>query len=333
MKKLLFVLLLLAPLSFAAWVSVAAMAVMVSVVILAAVYGVAIGIESEELKVLSKDEFFQLIVLVLLIAVFFIGDGMLNAISTNSAFTQGQPTIQDAAIVSLDETYDKLSLNLEKIASSDVNVAKEASRTLSCYITGGGYSVSACGGFTMLGTPFSFAGSLTAYAIAEVSAVKQLVIIARDYALALLLPIGIILRTFRFSRGAGGFLIALGISLYLLVPAGIVFVDMLNEQFLSDPVSSEYTEDDPSALSFGDPDSSSSFTGCEAGMPWGDYNEDRAIDAYQKLRTQLKYYLYIGLLKATLGPVVALLLFIGGLRALSSIFGMEVDVSPISRFV
>ena len=329
MKKLLLVLLLV-PVAFAAWQSVAAMAILVSVTMLAAVFAVGMGIESQMLKALSKDEFYQLIALALMIVALVSADGILNVLSQHSALTRGQPTLQDAAIVSLNETYERLDNALGKLGQSDNNLATEASRALSCTLSGGGYTVSACGGFTMLGTPFSLGGSIMGYGIAEVSAAKRLITVSKDYALALLLPLGIVLRTFRFSRGAGGFLIAFAISAYIFAPAGIVFVDMLNDQFASFvPESgtsyydaSEYT-DELKVIS----------AECEPGMPWGGFNEGRAIDAYDDLRVELKKYIYLVLLKATLGPVIALLLFVGGLKALTGLFGAEVDVSAIARFV
>ncbi len=329
MKKISFALLLLVPLAFAAWQSVAATAIMISIIMLAAVFAVGFGIESEELKVLSKDELYQLIVLVLMMIALLGTDGILNVISQSSAFTRGQPTLQDAAMVSLEETHNTLAEYLGVIAATDNNIAKEASKATSCTLSGGGYTVSACGGFTMLGTPFSMSGSIVGYAIAEVAAIKHIVAVSKDYALVLLLPLGIILRTFRFSRGAGGFLMALGISAYIFIPAGIVFVDMLNDHFVDDPESGseEYIDGTPSVLSF------NITSECEPGMPWGGFNEGRATAAYNTLRNELKKYMYVALLKATLGAVTALLFFIGGLRALTALFGAEVDVSAIARFV
>jgi len=321
LKTLLFALLFV-PLAFAAWQSVAAMAFMIAAILLAAVYGIAIGIQSEELKALGREEFFQLLALLIMMAVLVGTDGLLSEISKNSALTNGQPTIQDAAIVSLNDTQETLGGYLKSISDSDKSVSKEASKAKSCNLAGGGYSVSACGGFTMFNAPFSLSGSIVGYAIAEVASAKKLIELSKDFVMSLLLPIGIILRTFKFSRGAGGFLIAFSISAYILLPAGIIFVDMLNEQFSTSPAAEDYNGS-PEAIS----------ADCEPGRTYTGSNEDNAIGVYTSLKENIRKYLRVVLLKATLGPVVALFLFIGGLRALSALFGTEVDVSIIARFV
>ena len=50
------------------------------------------------------------------------------------------------------------------------------------------------------------------------------------------------------------------------------------------------------------------------------------------MRGDLKGYMYTFLIKATLGPIFSLLLFIGGIRAMTQLFGAPVDVSAIARF-
>ena len=200
MKKILLALLLLVPLAFAAWQAVATMAIFISLFLLITVFIVGYGLQNENMKVLAKDEFFQLIALAVMMVVLVGSDGILNAISQNAALTQGYPTIQKAAIASVQDTFDTLSNYLTTLSKTDNNIAIEASKATSCSLAGGGYSVSACGGFTMLQAPFSLAGSIAGFAIAEISAIKLLTQLAMDYAMVLLLPIGIILRTFKFSR-------------------------------------------------------------------------------------------------------------------------------------
>jgi len=335
MKKIAVILLLLSSLCFAAgpWQAYAGFAILVSAILLATVYMVGIGFDVREIKILAKDEFIQLGVLVVLMIVLMAGDGILNAISTATIFARGEATMQDAAIVSLDQTVEDLASYLSDVESADKEMAREASRSSSCVLSGGGHSVSACGGYSMLATPLSMSGSILGYAIAQVAAVKKLVMISQEFVFVLILPFGIVLRTFKFTRGAGGLLISLGIALYIFIPAGIVFTELLQEKFeyavTSDPdtpaswktISAAYL-DSPDGIHVEE---------CDAGEPWGNVGAE-AVESYNDMRHDLKGYMYVFMVKATLGPVISLLLFIGGLRAMTALFGAPVDVSALERF-
>jgi hypothetical protein len=61
--------------------------------------------------------------------------------------------------------------------------------------------------------------------------------------------------------------------------------------------------------------------------------EDTAFAAYLGLRQDIRKYLYVMMIQATLGPVLSLLMFAASLRALTSLAGAEIDVSAITRFV
>ncbi|MEM2909326.1 MAG: hypothetical protein QW171_04155 [Candidatus Bilamarchaeaceae archaeon] len=325
-------LLFLCSVSSAGWLELAAGATMLSVILIAVVYAIGIGFDVNELKVLAKEELFQLLVVVILIIGLLGADGVLNAISGSAEFARGEPTLQDAAAKSLNETLNNLSTCLEKVASMDKASSMEASRSDSCIIAGGGYGVSACGGYSMLTTPLGMAGSIISFAIAEISSVQKIISVSKQFALSLLLPFGILLRTFRFTRGAGGFLIALGIALYILVPLGIVFVDMLCDKFdyvvHSDP--NAHSSLKASSIYFEEP-ANVNIKECEAGRTWIDVGKS-AVDSFNNMRGELKKYVYIVLIKGTLGPLLSLLLFITGLRALTVVFGAPVDVSAIARF-
>ncbi len=332
MKKIALAMLLLFSLSFAAWQSYAIGAIMIATAVLGVIFAVGIGFDLREMQILAKDEFFQLIVLALLMLLLFGTDNILNGISQNSAFTLGQPTLQDAAVASLNGTIAELSDFLaDDIAGADRQIMKESSKVSSCYIVGGGYSVTACGGFSMLSTPLSMSGSLIGYAMAEAAAVKKLILVSQQISFILILPLGIILRTFRFTRGAGGLLISFAICLYLLVPAGIVFVELLEEEF-------EYQLTAPDALPhmaesdvYLEIPAGIDISSCNPGNPWGDVGGD-AVHTYNSMRGELKKYIYVMLIKATLGPVLSIMLFIGGLRALTALFGAPIDVSVLGRF-
>jgi hypothetical protein len=353
MKKIM-LLLMLVPLAFAAgeWVGIASVTIVTSVALLAILYMVGHGFSINELEMTAKEELYQVIVAGLLVVLLVGSDNILDMISQNKDLTGGADTMQDAAIQSLGNDLSNLTLLLNAVASYDQSTTYEGSKTLQCSVMSIGYSVSGCGGYSMLTTPISMGGGILGFAAAEVSTMKRLIEISKNFALPFLLPLGILLRTFKITRGAGGLLIAVAISLHIIVPVGVIFNDMLGATFLADAAKSAGY--DPAAApavvvgecSPGDV-MTSPFSGASTGAgtvysgisDWlagacsGSNNEDRATCAYGTLRLGLRNYLYVILLKATIGPALALLMMAASIRALSALGGAEIDVSAISRFI
>jgi hypothetical protein len=322
--KTLFVLFLLASFSFAAWEGVAALAIVTSLTLIALVFAIGYGFGIEILKVTAKDEIYQLIALAILIVVLFAGNNILDTISTDPTLSGSQANMQTTALLSLNNTLENLSSAYSDVQNVDKDIGIAAAQVLSCQLQGMGYSVSGCGGFSMLASPFSLAGSIMGFALGELSAIYKLIDLSLSYGLTLLLPLGIILRTFRITRGAGGFLIAAGISFHILLPIGILFVDMLGDSFLADPnTPSEYKS--TAGLSGINPV-------CDPGDT-GEGNSNAAYSAYSSLRNAMKSYIFLILVKATLGPVVSILMMVAGIRYLTSLAGAEVDVSALARVI
>ncbi len=321
--KALLAMFLLVSASFAAWQTTAALAMVTSLILVAIVFMIGFGFGVDALTGMAKDEVYQLIVLAVMVAALYGTDSFINALSTNTELAQGAPNLQTAALLSLNSTIDSLSTDYASVRAVDKSAGIASSQMLSCQLQSIGYTVSGCGGFSMLAGPFSLAGTIMGFALGELNAVHRLIELGLAYALTLLLPLGIVLRTFRFTRGAGGFLIAIAVSIHILLPAGIVFVDMLGESFLASSDASLYQPKDTlSGVS----------ASCEPGDT-GDGNSDAAISVYNSLRAAIKSYMYIIFVKATLGPVVAVLMMSAGIRAISSLAGAEVDVSALARVV
>jgi hypothetical protein len=336
MKKLL-LLLMLVPLAFAApmpWETTAALAVGVSVTLLTIVYIIGTGFGINELQMMAKEEFFQLIAMALMLGVFVGANSLIDAISSNQAWCATgvtSCTLQSAASDSLTASLALMKTTFDDIAKLDMDSSIAASQASQCTVMGVGYSMSACGGFSLLATPLSMAGGIAGFAMGELSAMKKLIEISTNYSLMILLPLGIILRTFKLTRGAGGLLIALGISMHIMLPAGVIFNDMLAATFTNPcpgasqaqcrALTSGYTAALPTPPA----------VTCDA----ADINsgQDEAVTAYTTLSNSIPNYLYVILVLATLGPVISLLMFAASLRALTSLGGAEVDVSVISRFI
>ena len=351
--KLMLLILLMMPLAFA-WQGLALAAMTTSVIILAIIFMVGFGFGINELQMMAKEELFQIIAVAILIVALTGTDSILNGISNSDAFIEDpsdtsatlQSTARDITIRWRSDTTDIFS----EIRTHDIAASREGSKGSQCNIAGMGYSVSGCGGYSMLATPLSMAGGIVGFAIGELSAIERLITISQNYALAFLLPFGIVLRTLKFTRGAGGLLIALGISLHILLPGGIIFTDMLGQTFINDERAEEYLPEDYASVSF---DCNPGDTRVEAIGAGGlnlpttvrtfdpnlfhndlmTSNEVNAINGYSGMRTNIRKYLYIILVQATLGPVISLMMVAGGIKALTSVAGAEVDVSAISRFV
>lgn len=331
MKKttLLILTLLLTNLTFAGWEATAGLALMTSVAILGITYMLGIGFNIAELIAVSKEELFQVIALGVIIALFFGANGLINAISTNPSLVgqaSGATTLQQAAKIQLTNAINGVSSNFNVIAQSDQKVSKEASEAASCNVMGTGFTVSYCGGFSMIASPLSMSGSAIGFAIGELSAMKRLIEIAEIFALPLLLPAGIILRTLKLTRGAGGFLIAVAISMHILLPMGVLFNEIIAKTFFdsTDPLVNPY-KNSPTVL-----DISCSVLGDSGAFGYG---EDRAVEAYTTLRGDIKKYLYQVIIRGTIGPILGLIIMTMGIRTISSIAGSEIDITPISRFI
>ncbi|HSB47208.1 MAG TPA: hypothetical protein VLD37_04275 [Candidatus Bilamarchaeum sp.] len=325
MKRMLLILMLV-PFAFAAWEGIAGMSIVLSATILAILYMIGFGFSINELQLTAKEEFFQLIALMVMLATLVGANGLINSISTNAAFAPDSDNLQNASKAIITNNIDQLTSMFRNIEALDLGVSKEGSKAGQCNIMGIGYSISGCGGFSMLATPLSMSGGIMGFAITELSAMRKLLDVSSAYALNFILPLGIILRTFKITRGAGGFLIALAVSMHIFLPMGVIFNEMLGATFVGNvSASAEYTD-------------TSITTSVESCNPTDKQataetdNSNPAVKSYDNLRADIRKYLYQILIRGTLGPVLGLLVMMAGLRALSAIAGADVDVSAISRF-
>ncbi len=315
---------------FAAWQSFALLALTTSVVLLALIYGIAIAFSVNELKLVAKEELYQIIATALIIALLMGSDGLLNAISTNAdLLVEGTTTVQGSALAILSNYAERLENALERIKELDLEAGIAGSTTRSCY----GASSTAyltfrdCGGFSMYNPAFSVAGGVVGAALGVIYSIKNLIRLGVGFGFTILLPVGIILRTFKFTRGAGGLVIAFGIALYLIIPLAVLFGDMLVKEFEEN--SSTYSTE---------PSSVSVEFDC-GGFDLKDLYRtptmaaNRAASQVDGLRQLLRAYTKDVLMRGILVPAIALLSFASSLSALAALGGAEINVSALARFI
>ena len=128
-----------------------------------------------------------------------------------------------------------LSVQMSEAIQFNADLGAASSVSGFCSLMGVGVSIAGCTSYGALRGPTGQLLTATGIGIMETKAEEILLLIADKFALTLLVPLGLILRCLHFTRKAGGTLIALGLSLYLVLPISIIMAQALCDQFVSDP--------------------------------------------------------------------------------------------------
>lgn len=313
---------------FNGWTSVIALTLVISTIFLALIYAIGFAFNLNDLKFLANEEFYQLIVTLIMVAAFFGSQNILNTFSRDFISVTA-PTLQDAAInmvIANQNTHQTVYNNLKTFA---VALGEASSKTYFCSLQGVGFRVNACGSFSSLSSPISIAFQMLSVSITEINSLQTLLLIAKNYGFTILLPFGILLRTVKLTRGAGGLFIGLAISLYLVLPLMVIFMDTL---VTPPPLGSGYVPSFAPNLNaqLVAPECDETQFGTNAGgVNYDNYNN--AVSSFNSLATNIKTYTYYFLIKGTMTTIVSLLGFFAAFRAIAKLAGTEVDISALAR--
>lgn len=327
MKKLLLFLFLIS-LSFASWHSIAGLAILASFSILAIIFAIGYGFGLEELKIVSKEEMFQLIVTVILVAILGSVELTMNSFSADLGSYVGESeTIQALALEDVTNSIEHLTLVMTEVRDFSNTVGYQATVTFYCNLLGSGIFLSPCGAYNSLLPSLAVASQMLSVALAEFSSLQILTELGMRYAFNFILPLGIFLRTFKVTRGAGGFLIALGVCLYFVLPLSILFINSIIYEYMEDE---GYLDGDGNPI-----------------IPHLEVeNCDRKQATTQNInRVQttisnfvrntgndhIENFTFYFLISATFLTVITLLIFLVSLRLFTSLGGAEIDVSALGR--
>ncbi|MEM4272508.1 MAG: hypothetical protein QXH30_02870, partial [Candidatus Bilamarchaeaceae archaeon] len=182
--------------------------------------------------------------------------------------------------------------------------------------------------------PFSsmnFATNVLISALLAQNSQTMLLILAKIFIFPVLLPLGIFLRCFQFTRATGGFLMAVGFCFYFIYPLAVLSTKGLADMVVTkgkaaevpDYPDIEYPDEGYDAASF---------------EPKGDCNPYDMDSSYTSRQVEnvlddglvgplLFHFLIGGLFTNMLNLAIAL----SAIRALAGVFGAEVDVSALAR--
>ncbi len=320
-----FILLLFSQLAFAQWESVAAISVITSAAMLGLLYMIGFGFGIHELILSSKEEAYQLVVVIAMIGGLIIvqtgGDAIFGAMAGYST------TIQDTAKSDADAMITNLASEFGVLATLENDVAYQGSRSLSCTLFTVGHTISGCGGYSMVSPAISGVEATVGLGIAELSSLSRLMMIGKEYSFLLLLPVGIILRTFKITRGAGGLIIALAIALYFVLPLMIITMFGIADQFKNSSAGASYKAGLPS-MNVIECVPQDTDDGTGEGT-----NPGRAMNILDQMIAATPQYIFAPLIYGIITPAIALLGTIASLRALASISGADIDVSALSKVI
>jgi hypothetical protein len=322
-----------------------ALAFLCALMILAIVYMASYVFSMPQLRAIVQDEFFQVIATAA-VAVILVGtqglvvdnlgvDNYLSAIAfgAHSAYGSSSSMMGDANSIlytqlinnnigtSSDGSKSTVIGGLSSAVQYDSN---QASKSGFCNFLGIGYVLANCASYN------SYAGALTtplilAYmSLADLFAQMFLLSLAYSYGFSVLIPLGLFLRCFKASRGAGGALIAIGFGFATVYPTVIVA--------MYDALGASGAAPDLSLLSGG----SSSLTGatdCDVSQS----DVDTVRGTYENYGNRLTNFGIVEqmanviLIQVIFMSILDLIITLAFIRMLAHAIGSEIDVSTLAR--
>ncbi|MBI2079613.1 hypothetical protein HYT84_02520 [Candidatus Micrarchaeota archaeon] len=355
------------------WTGVSIISLFLALLLLIAFYMIGTAFNLQDLKFLATEEFYQLIVTVLMIALFTsiiaAADELVKSFTPSTSYTENEffndcfkylgfsdqksceiactktknPKMQvacknyaDSKIKTgtyansiLEKNFNTLAQISSNLLSSATEVGKQSSETAFCAFIGAGININSCSSFGVILSAYSLGFQVLGMALAELESLKVLLEFSQNSALLLFLPLGIFLRTFQLTRPAGGLLIALAISFYLILPLSIIFMDSIITKFMdANPVYKSIPEldtascDEFDAVGTSNPDNANKL-----------FTSLVANDADKTKPSKLEIYLFYFLIKITLVTISSIMVMITAARSLASAAGAEVDITVLSKLV
>ena len=208
------------------WLSIFALVFIPGLAIYLVIYLISKIINSSQLYAEFKQNLNELIMSILLfiiiVSVVSFGDDLAHyRLGVNSL-------INGSKIYVANETSNITSI----IMSMDkfVKVASVQGSTSSYCTLGGafGASLSGCGSYSVLTASLPNVLNALFITLAELKSLTVLLNFTNLYVITLLFPLGLFLRIFSFSRGAGGVILSIVITLYFVVPFTIlIYSDLM----------------------------------------------------------------------------------------------------------
>ena len=296
-------------------------ALMIPLLAIAIAYMASYAFNITSLKASLHDELLQIlatgaIALCLIGTQAAVDTVFLDAIAKAAKVPASAGTIQEAAIATLGSINADCAATISELQSIGTDLGKEASKGVFCNFMGVGFSINNCSPLNAYRGGLTLASFSSTAALADGYAQQFIINMAKDYAFGLIIPLGLLLRCFKMSRGAGGALIAVGFGFYTVYPTVIVSTTGLlhgNNNSSPQTLPPVYTCDPMNT------DVS------QAKGDFLDYGSD--LTEYTRIRD----IAYLTMVKSLFMSILNMIITLGFIRTFAHMLGSEIDVSSLAR--
>ena len=297
------------------------LALLIPTAIVAIAYMASYAFSMPQLRAILQDELLQILatgaVALTLVGTQLVVDQYVVATLQASGATGSDITgVMDAASLKINSLANNTTAVLQNMQDVSMALGKEASKGVFCNFMGVGFSLSNCSPFNAYRGSLTASAFTTTVALSDTYAQSYILSLARSYGFTLLIPLGLLLRCFRASRGAGGALIAIGFGFYTVYPAVILATDNLLHN--GTPPGA------PALPLVGtcDPLETQVSTSLSEFTDYGDSLTDYAA---------AKALAYFVLVRVLFLSILNLIITLGFIRAFAHRIGSEIDVSALAR--
>ena len=316
-------------------VNLSTIIMLISVLIASAFYMIGIALEHERIKQWSKDLLFQILGSVLILGVYlgiaasldFWAPSLLN---TNLAYV-GEPTVRSFSSANWVNLHDHVTHYVSCLISytkgSVKNIVGITSAISILATTSINIQISDYNQFYSIFATGSGLSSLVSIAIGALASTLiqlrlQLEILNLNSALfSLILPLGLVFRSFPYTRSAGAAMIAITIGFTIFLPIFYLIIEDIGYHYYPKNVC---LESPPSVSFFG-------LVGMGITIA-----KDGALAAVQKYFGQggdFEGLIKIAVIQATLLPLIAYLVVLNITKRIAEILGGEIDFSTLVRLI
>jgi hypothetical protein len=202
-------------------------------------------------------------------------------------------------------------------------LSEQSSFTGICNFWGVGFSVSFCSGLNGIQNGLMPVYHALNMVVGELYIFKMLIIEGGKIGLHTFLPIGLLLRCFSFTRKAGGIVITLGISLGIVLPLSVLFLDYIINDFYDTVLGTAPSQDLPYFYNSG-------FKACDERVTKWEQDIKEPMLNYSE-RDLMEKMAYAIVLRGVVLVVGALFIMLTFITSTAAMFGMPVDVQGLMR--